>query len=84
MGVIISDSGKRHLALVLGTDYFVAGYVRDNYKVASWVSEIEKLLVIAIIQLQAAFAAFTHMFLHRLSYIARTTPVSLEFFHQLN
>ena len=58
MGVIISDSGKRHLGSVLGSDDFVAGYVRD--KVVSWVSEIEKLSVIAISQPQAAFAAFTH------------------------
>jgi len=58
-GVIISDSGKLHLGSVLGTDNFFAAYVRD--KVVSWVSAIEKLLVIAIAQPQAAFAAFTHM-----------------------
>jgi len=77
-GVIISDSGKRHLGSVLGTDDFAGGFVRD--KVASWVSEIETLSVIAITQPQAAFATFTHAFLYRWSYIAWTTPVSLEFF----
>ena len=81
-GIIISDSGKRHLGSALGSDDFVAGYVRD--KVTSWVSEIEKLAVIAISQPQAAFAAFTHVFLHRWSYLARTTAGSPESFHLLD
>ena len=65
----------------MGSDDFVAGYVKDE--VASWVSEIEKLSVIAISQPQAAFSAFTHMFVHRWSYIVKTTPGSLEFFTHL-
>ena len=73
-GIIISDSGKRHLGFAIGSEDFVASYVRG--KVASWVSEIEKLSVIAATQPQVASAAFTHVFLHRWSYIARTTPWS--------
>ena len=56
-GIIVSDSGKRYLGSVLGTNNFFAGYVRN--KVASWALEIEKLSVVAITQPQAAFAAFT-------------------------
>jgi len=66
----------------LDTNIFVAGYVRD--KVGSWVSEAEKLSMIAISQPQVAFAAFPHTLLHRWFYIAWTTPGFLEFFHQLD
>ena len=40
--------------------------------------------MIAILQPQAAFATFTHMFLHHWSYLARTTPGSLESFQLLD
>jgi len=43
--------------------------------------EIEKLSEIAITQLQAAYTAFTHVFLHRWSYIAWTVPMTSELFH---
>jgi len=65
--------GKHHLGSALGTDGFVKSYVQD--KVATWVGEIEKLSEIAITQSQAAYAAFTHVFLHRWSYLARTVPM---------
>jgi len=66
-GVIISDSGKHHLVLFLGTNNFVAGYVRN--KITSLVSEIEKLSVIAITQPHAAFANFTHIFFYIVGFI---------------
>ena len=43
-------------------------------KVATWVSEMEKLSEVAVTQPQAAYAAFMHVFLHRWSYVARTIP----------
>jgi len=49
----------------------VAGYVWG--KVASWVSEFEKLAVTAV---WVVFAAFTDLFLHRWYYVDRTTPAS--------
>ena len=66
----------------IGSEDFVASYVRG--KVASWVSEIEKLSVIDVTQPQAAFAAFTHVFLHRWSYIAHTSPWSSASFQSLD
>ena len=81
-GIVISDSGKHHLGSAIGSEDFVASYVER--KVASWVSEIEKLSAIAVTQPQAAFAAFTHVFLHCWSYIAWTTPWSSESFQHLD
>ena len=47
-------------------------------------SEIEKLSEFAVTQPQAAYAAFMHVFLHRWSYVAQTTPWSPELFHPLD
>jgi len=49
-----------------------------------WVGEIEKLSEIAITQPQTAYTAFTHVFLHRWSYIAWTVPMTSEFFYPLD
>ena len=45
---------------------------------SSWVGEIEKLSEIAVTQPLAAYVAFTYVFLHCWSYIARTVPMSAE------
>jgi len=45
---------------------------------------MEKLSEIAITQPQAAYRAFTHVFLHHWLYIAQTVPMSPELFHPLN
>jgi len=58
----------------------MSSYVQN--KVFSWVGE--KLSEIAITQPQAAYTAFTHVFLHLWSYIARTVPMSPGLFHPLN
>ena len=82
IGVVITDAGKRHLGSALGTDEFLNSYVQN--KVSKWVGEMEKLSEIAITQPQAAYTAFTHVFLHRWSYIARTVPFTPELFHPLD
>ena len=78
---MITDSGKCHLGSVIGTSAFI-GIVQE--KVATWVSKMEKLSKFAVIQPQAAYAAFMHVFLHHWSYFAWTIPWSLELFHPLD
>jgi len=68
--------------VTLGTDEFVKSYVQD--KVATWVGEIEKLFEIAITRPQATYAAFTHVFLHRWLYLARTVPMSDDLYCPLD
>jgi len=82
IGVVITDAGKHHLGLALGTDGFVKRYVQD--KVSLWVGEMEKLSEIAVTQPHAAYAALTHVFLHCWSYIVRTVPMSAELFYLLD
>jgi len=81
-GVIITDSGRRHLGSALGTNDFMKSYVQN--KVSTWVSGMEELTEIAITQPQAAYATFTHVFLHRWPYIARTVPMTSELFLPLD
>ena len=59
---MITDSGKHHLVLAIGTPAFDEGFVK--VKVATWVNEMEKLFEVAVTQPQAAYAAFMHVFLH--------------------
>ena len=81
-GVIITDDGRCYPGSALGTDEFLISYVQD--KVTSWMGEIEKLSDIAVTQPQAAYAAFTHVFLHRWSSIARTVPMSQDLYCPLD
>ena len=61
---------------------FLNSYVQN--KDSTWVGEMENLSEIAITQPQAAYTVFTHVFLHRWSYIARTVPFTPELFHPLD
>ena len=81
-GVVITAAGKHHLGSAIGTSNFLMSYVQG--KVSTWVGEIEKLSGIAVTQPQAAHAAFTHVFQHRWSYIARTVPSVSELFVPLD
>ena len=68
----ISQEGKRHLGSAIGTRSFVGNYVEE--KVSTWKEELERLSDIAMSQPQAAYAAFTHGFKSKWTYLARTTP----------
>jgi hypothetical protein len=70
--VKISQEGKRHLGSPIGTRSFVENYVEE--KVSTWKEELERLSDIAMSQPQAAYAAFTHGFKRKWTYLARTTP----------
>ena len=63
-GLTISKEGKRHLGSA-------ESYVEE--KVSKWKEELERLSEIAITQPQAAYAAYTHDFKSKWTYLAWTT-----------
>ena len=71
-GVNITAEGKRHLGAAVGRQSFVHQYVEE--KVAQWVQELEDLATIAKSHPQAAYAAYTHGFTGKWSYLIRTIP----------
>ena len=80
-GVMITACGQRHLGSVLGVKTFVEEFVME--KVTGWVKEVEKLLIIARFQPQAAHAVFTHGLMHRWTFLMRTIPGVEDLFQPL-
>ena len=70
--MVITEEGKKYLGSAIGQQTFIESYVPQ--KVTIWVDELERLSSIAVTQLHAAFAAFTHGLTSRWTYLARTTP----------
>ena len=71
-GISITTEGKRHLGAAISTPQFISVYVER--KVCEWVSEIERLLSIALTQPHAAYAALTDGLKHKWTYLIRTIP----------
>ena len=71
-GISIDNGGTRHLGGALGTDDFMQAYVRR--KVQKLVEELSVLVKIAETQPQAAYAAFTHGFQSKWTFIQRVIP----------
>ena len=70
-GVQITTEGRRLLGAPLGTSKFKDEYL--NEKVSAWTRQIVQLAAIARTQPHAAFSAFTHALLGRLTFLARVT-----------
>ncbi|XP_064388154.1 uncharacterized protein LOC135336323, partial [Halichondria panicea] len=70
--VRISEGGQRYLGSAIGKQSFLDTYVQQ--KVDTWVEELKSLSSIATTQPHSAFAAFTHGFASKWTYLARTTP----------
>ena len=68
----ITSTGRRHLGAVIGSQDYKASYV--STKVKEWNAEIEVLSIIARSEPHAAYAAFTHGYKHKFSYVIRTIP----------
>ncbi len=66
-GVNIIAEGKRHLGSALGSPSFIKTYVQ--VKVTQWVAEVKHLATIATAHPQAAYAAFTHGFSNKWTYL---------------
>ena len=62
-----TTSGKRHLGASIGSKEFRKDYATE--KINEWCDEMKKLSEIALLEPQAAFAAFTRGELHKFSYI---------------
>ena len=71
-GINITTYGHKHLGAVIGTDAFKTSYMTN--KVDEWISEINKLSIIARTQPQSAYACFTKGILHKYIYVMRTIP----------
>ena len=71
-GVNITLEGKRHLGGAVGTRSFIESYVQKL--VSEWVRELERLSSFAVSQPHAAYAAFTHGFTSKWTFLVRTTP----------
>ena len=55
-GIKITSTGKRHLGAVIGNEAFKEEYVCE--KIEEWISEIESLAEIALIEPHAAYSAY--------------------------
>jgi len=66
-GISITEEGKRHLRAAIGHEAFVESHVKQ--KVSEWVNTVEHLSPIAHSQPHAAYAAFTHDFMSKWTYL---------------
>ncbi len=71
-GVQITTEGRKYLGGFVGTDEGKQNYVKDLCN--EWVSQLEELSQIARSEPQAAYAAFTAGFKHKITYFIRTIP----------
>ena len=73
-GLNITSQGRPYLGAALGSEEYSKLFVTE--KVLEWKEELLRLADIALTQPHAAFAAFTHGFVHKFTYLSRTTPFS--------
>jgi len=70
--VNITTQGRPYLGAALGSPEYVDKCITD--KVHQWLEELQLLVDVARSQPHAAYAAFTHGFVHKFSYLCRTVP----------
>jgi len=70
----ITSQGWPYLGAPLGTEEYSKQFVIE--KVLEWKEELLQLANVALSQPHAAFAAFTHGFVYKFTYLSRTTPNS--------
>ena len=68
--VNITTHGWPYLGAPLGTSYYIQQFVKE--KVNDWIQDLKLLSDIAKAQPHAAYAAFTHGFVHKFSFLCRT------------
>ena len=68
----ITKSGQKYLGGFVGTEEAIHEYVQEL--VADWVEQLDVLTSIARSEPQAAYAAFTAGFKHKMTYYIRTIP----------
>ena len=70
--VIVTCHGRLYLGAPLGSDVYMKEYVQEKFN--PWIGELQLLMDIAKSQPHVAYAAFTHGYLHKFSYLCRSTP----------
>ena len=80
-GVQIITEGHRLLGVPVGTRQFCERYMEDA--VASWKQQLETLASVARAQPHAAYAAFTHGFVGKWTFLARTAENTGALFQPL-
>ena len=68
----ITSQGRPHLGAPLGIQDFVDQFTSE--KINQWKEELRLLMEIARSQPHAACTAYTHRFVHKVSYLCRTVP----------
>ena len=79
--VNVTSVGRPYLGSPLGPKPFVEQFVSE--KVVEWLEELDHLIEVARIQPHAAFAAFTHSFIHKLSFLCRCTEDIAHLLHPI-
>ena len=69
-GVQVTADGRPYLGAAIGTEEFIASYVKD--KVARWSADMDTLATIALTQPHAAHAVFTHGLSGKWCFLTRT------------
>ena len=69
----ITADGHRLLGAPIGTQSFCKAFMERT--VANWKLQLEALSTVARTQPQAAYAAFTHSFIGKWTFLARTTAI---------
>ena len=80
-GIQITTKGWQYLGAPIGSKELVEMALKR--KVDAWVTEVEKLALIAKTHPHAAYAAYCHGLCHRWKFISRTTPTNGELFTPL-
>ncbi len=70
--VNITSQGRPYLGAALGSEEFSDLFVKK--KAMEWQDELTLLAKVATSQPHATFAAFIHGFVHKFTYLSRTTP----------
>ena len=75
-GVTIVSEGHKYLGCPIGTEEFVRDFVQK--RTDKWIDDLEKLVKVAEIQPQCAYAAFTHSFVPKWNYLLRVLDFEPE------
>ena len=71
--VNITSEGRPYLGAALGSEEFCDQFVKT--KVTEWQQELTLMAKVATSQPHATFAAFIHGYVHKFTYLSRTTPI---------
>ena len=80
-GISITCEGKKYLGAPLGTDAFVHSFIHQQ--ISTWEKELKLLSKFAVTQPHAAYAAFTHGFTSKWTYLTRVVPNVSDLFAPL-